>query len=76
MSSNSEIIGRFLYCSLQNGVETLILNEYSDEKAQINFYIMSIQFLLMNKFVFSTLIIRDVEMAPDIFGILINSASQ
>jgi hypothetical protein len=76
MQPDSEIIGRFLCWSLQNGVDWLILNEYSDEKACINFYIMSIQFLLGNNFIHKTFIIRDVEMTADIFGILINSASQ
>lgn len=75
MNSGQEVVAKFLYVSLQNGVDTLILNEYCTSKIFLDYYIMCLQFLIMNRKIESTLIIRDVEISAEAFNILVNVAA-
>lgn len=75
MESEQEVVAKFIYASLQNGLNTLILNEYCTSRIILNYYINSLQFLLINKLVHSSLIIRDAEISSQIFSILLSAAA-
>jgi hypothetical protein len=74
MESEQEVVAKFLYLSLQKGVDSLILNDNLSPKIVFNYYIVSLQFLLKHNLISTSLTIKEVEMSSQIFELLLNSA--
>ena len=74
LDSEQEIVANFLWRSLQNGINTVVINEYCSSKIPFNYYTRIVEFLLQSKLIRSSLVIRDVLMNEESFNILMNSA--
>ena len=74
LDPQQEIVANFLWRSLQNGINTIVFNEYCSTKIPLNYYVRIIEYLLQLKLIRTSLVIRDVEMDGDSFNILMNSA--
>lgn len=72
MESEQEIVARFMHRSLQKGVDTLVLNEYCTNKIVLDYYIIILQYLIYNRQILNTLVIRDAKISSEIFQVLIN----
>lgn len=74
VEKNYELASKFLYIPHFSTVNSIILNEYSTAKINLEYFILSLHNLFVRGVILNSLTIREVEMTSDIFNMLMNSA--
>ena len=74
IGSNFELVSKFLYINHFSSLHTLILNEYGNDRLNMEYYVMALHNMMSNGVIMGSVVINEADISGAVFNILINSS--